>query len=282
MKIKSRPALHATLWLACGICPILAAGSAAREADPNAPKKTSRWALTNEHGEVLYEDRPEYEFQFARLMYTENPNYVRFGGIFGETRWTTDSPSAEIHLSQGIRRLTRIHAASEPTAVALTDDTLFDHPLIYAVEVGGWDLSEKEAARLREYLDRGGTLLVDDFHGTWEWTGFMESLSRVYPDRQVVDIPDGDAVFHILYDLTDRPQIPGWGSVLRGVTFERDGYQPHWRGIYDDKNRLTVIINFNMDMGDAWEHADNPEYPQHLTGIAYRITINQILYAMTH
>jgi len=283
MKINSRSALHATLWLVCGICPILAAGSAARDTDANGPKIVSRWVLTNEHGEVLYEDQPQHEFQFARLMYSENPNYARgFGGAFGEMRWTTDSPSAEMHLSQGIRRLTRVNAASEPTAVAIMDETLFDHPLIYGVEVGGWDLSEKEAARLREYLDRGGTLVVDDFHGTWEWAGFMESLSRVYPDRQVVDIPDSDQVFHILYDLEDRPQIPGWGSVLRGVTFERDGYRPHWRGVYDEKNRLTVIINFNMDMGDAWEHADNPEYPQHLTGIAYRITINQILYAMTH
>ncbi len=70
------------------------------------------------------------------------------------------------------------------------------------------------------------------------------------------------------------------------MTYEQDGYQPHWRGIYDDdgygNRRLTVIINHDMDMGDAWENADNPYYPQPLTGTAYRITIDYILYAMTH
>ena len=150
------------------------------------------------------------------------------------------------------------------------------------MDVGGWDLSPKEPARLREYLDRGGTLIVDDFHGSYEWAGFMESLSRVFPDREVVDIPDNDPIFHVLYDLNDRPQIPGLGSVYRGVTYEQDGYRPHWRGVYDDSNRLAVIINFNMDMGDAWENADNPDYPQPLTGIAYRFAINYLLYAMSH
>jgi hypothetical protein len=110
----------------------------------------------------------------------------------------------------------------------------------------------------------------------------MESMARVYPDRPVVDIADSDPGWHVLYDLDERPQIPGLGSVLRGVTYEQDGYQAHWRGIYDESHRLTVIINHDMDMGDAWENADNPYYPQPLTGTAYRITINYILYAMTH
>ena len=70
--------------------------------------------------------------------------------------------------------------------------------------------------------------------------------------------------------------------MLRGVTYEQDGVTPHWRGVYDDHGRLTVIINWNMDMGDAWENADNPIYPQPLTGIAYRFAINYLLYAMTH
>jgi hypothetical protein len=266
--------------LLCAVWPLLAASSM-QGAGKQPPSVQGRWMMTNEHGEVLYKDQPKFEFQFARLIYSENPSFSR-GWRFGAQRWTTDSPSAEIHLSQGIRRLTRVSTAPEGTAVMLEDENLFDHPLLYAVEVGGWDLSEKEAARLREYLDRGGTLIVDDFHGSYEWAGFMESLHRVFPDRQVVDIPDDDPVFHVLYDLDDRPQIPGLGSVYRGVTYEQDGYRPHWRGVYDDSNRLAVIINFNMDMGDAWENADNPDYPQPLTGIAYRFAINQLLYSMSH
>jgi len=268
------------LFVMLGSWPMLVAGSA-QDVNRDSPAIRGRWVMTNEHGEVLFKDQPQFEFQFARLIYSENPDFSRGWGL-GAARWTTDSPAAEIHLVQGIRRLTRVSTAPEGTAISLDDDDLFDHPFLYAVEVGGWDLSQKEAARLREYLDRGGTLVVDDFHGSREWNGFMASMSWVYPDRPVVDIPDADEVFHILYDLDERPQIPGLGSVLRGVTFEQDGYQPHWRGIYDDDHRLTVVINFNMDMGDAWENADNPAYPQPLTGIAYRFAINYLLYAMTH
>ncbi len=124
--------------------------------------------------------------------------------------------------------------------------------------------------------------MVDDFHGSLEWEGFLQSMRRVYPDRAVVEIPDSSEVWHVLYDLVDKPQIPGIYAVMNGVTYEKDGYTPHWRGIYDDQGRLAVAINFNMDLGDAWEHADNPVYPQPLTATAYRIAINYLLYSMTH
>ena len=280
MALHPRSLLRPAAGLLFAAFPLLAASSM-QDVEGGSPSIQGRWVMTNEHGEVLFKDQPKFEFQFARLVYSENPSMSR-GWRFGAQRWTTDSPAAEIHLSQGIHRLTRVSTAPEGTAIALEDENLFDHPFLYAVEVGGWDLSQKEAARLREYLDRGGTLVVDDFHGSYEWAGFMESLSRVFPDRPVVEIPDDDQVFHILYDLNDRPQIPGLGSVYRGVTYEQDGYRPHWRGVYDDNKRLAVIINFNMDMGDAWENADNPDYPQPLTGIAYRFAINYLLYAMSH
>jgi hypothetical protein len=220
------------------------------------------------------------EFSFTRLMYASNPWIARGWG--GRPMWTTDAPEAETHFLQGVRRLTRINAASEGTAVSLEDDELFDHPFLYAVEVGTWFLDENDAARLREYLLRGGFLMVDDFHGVAEWESFMESMRRVFPDRPVVEIHDTDEVFHVLYDLDERTQIPGIYSVMNGTTYEKGGVTPHWRGIYDDEGRLVVVINFNMDMGDAWEHADWPQYPEPLTALAYRFGINYLLYSMTH
>ncbi|HEY1284230.1 MAG TPA: DUF4159 domain-containing protein [Steroidobacteraceae bacterium] len=281
MRLKPASYLRKLLYLALGVWPVLVAGSAPDRAS-TSPAVNGRWVLTVEHGEVFYKDDPKYEFQMARLIYSENPNFARNYGFYGGLRWTTDAPDAEIHLMQGVRRLTRVYAAPEGTAISLDDDDLFNHPFLYAVEVGGWDLSNAEAARLREYLDRGGFLIVDDFHGSYEWAGFMESMSRVFPDRPVVDIKNADELFHVLYDLNEHPQIPGLGSVLRGVTYEQDGVTPHWRGVYDEHNRLCVVINWNMDMGDAWENADNPLYPQPLTGIAYRFAINYVIYAMTH
>jgi hypothetical protein len=221
------------------------------------------------------------EFEFVRLVYTSHPDFSRsWGGPWGD--WTTDFPGAETHFLQGIRRLTRVRAPRDAIALKLTDDALFDHPFLYAVEVGRWLLSDQEARRLREYLLRGGFLMVDDFHGTREWHNFMASMSRVFPDRPVVELTDESEILHVLYDLDRTVQIPVIVGAITGRTWEQDGYTPHWRGIYDDRGRLMVMINFNMDLGDAWEHADHPQYPQPLTALAYRYGINYLIYAMTH
>jgi hypothetical protein len=181
-----------------------------------------------------------------------------------------------------VRRLTRLDAAGDGAMLSILDEQLFDYPWLYAVEVGGWSLSEAEAARLREYLLRGGSLVVDDFHGTGEWAGFVEGMRRVFPDRPIVDVVPESSLFHVVYDLDDPVQIPGIGSIVNGVTYEKDGITPHWRGIYDDEGRLMVVICFNMDLGDAWEHADTPQYPLQFTRRAYQYAINYIVYAMTH
>ncbi|MDX1562893.1 MAG: DUF4159 domain-containing protein, partial [Gammaproteobacteria bacterium] len=161
-------------------------------------------------------------------------------------------------------------------------DELMDYPWLYAVEVGRWYLDEADAAQLREYLLRGGFLMVDDFWGTQQWYVFEDSMRRVFPDRPIVEIPDDDVLMHLLYDLNKDIQIPGVSYFRTGVTYQQDGYTPHWRGIYDDDGRLMVAINFNMDLGDAWEHADDPRYPNPMTALAYRFGVNYIIYAMTH
>ncbi|MCL6543981.1 MAG: DUF4159 domain-containing protein [Bryobacteraceae bacterium] len=220
------------------------------------------------------------EFYWARLRYQD---FRGWGGRRGFGRsWTTDYPKNDRLLLQAVRRLTRIHARSMEHVVDLESDDLFNYPFLYAVEVGHWDLSDAEAKKLREYLDRGGFLMVDDFHGTLEWQVFMMGLSKVFPDRPVVDIEDKDAIFHVLYDLDQRVQIPGIAALWNGVTYERDGVVPRWRAVYDDKGRIVVAICHNMDLGDAWEWADRPEYPEHYASLAFRIAINYIIYAMTH
>jgi hypothetical protein len=217
------------------------------------------------------------EFDFVRLVYSTDPGYGRRRGS-----WSTDYPEAEYFLTGAIRRLTRIGIGPQGKNLPIMDDALFDHPWLYAVEVGQWSLSDEEAARLREYLLRGGFLVVDDFHGTYEWEVFAAGMRKVFPDRPIVDIPPSDPVFHVVFDIVDHVQIPGIQVAYSGQTFERDGYDPQWRGIYDDEGRLMVVINFNMDLGDAWEHADVPEYALKYSTRAYQYAINYIIYAMTH
>ena len=203
-----------------------------------------------------------------------NADTVRAGSPIGRMR--------KFHLLQGLDRLTRIDAANESRLVSIMDEDLFDYPLVYAVEPGRWQFTHEEAARLRDYLLRGGFLWVDDFHGSSEWSGFAAGLKQIFPDRRIVDIPQTDSVFHTVFDIQELEQIPGIMAAMQGVTFERDGYTPHWRGIYDDDHRLLVLINHNMDLGDAWEHADVPEYALRYTNQAYQHAINTIVYAMTH
>jgi len=220
------------------------------------------------------------EFHFARLAFGA---YGRpFSNYPGEP-WLRDWPDAEDHFLEGLRRLTRINGDGESRQVSLLTDDLFDYPVIYAVKVGYWDLNSQEASRLREYLLRGGFLIVDDFHGPGEWGQFVSTLNRVFPDRSVLEIADNDEIFHVLYDLDDRQQIPGRQAVYNGVSWEHpQGMPEYWRAIKDDDGRIMVAINFNMDMGDAWEHADDAFYPEPITALAYRIGINYIIYTMTH
>ena len=216
-----------------------------------------------------------HEFAFARLVHES----ARPGDW---PRWQADWPEAEAHFNEGLGRLTAIDVGGEGVLVSLADDALWDHPWLYAVEVGALALSASDAARLREYLLRGGFLVIDDFHGAAEWEGFARALRRVFPDRPVVEL-DGDlAAFHVPFELGEREQIPGIRALMSGRTWEKGGRHPAWRGILDDAGRAMVAINFNQDIGDAWEHADDARYPQPLTSQAYRLGVNYVVYAMTH
>jgi hypothetical protein len=217
------------------------------------------------------------EFAFARLRYRS----IGRGFFFRGGSWGTDSNKAERQFARGIRRLTRIHTRSVEQIIDADSNEVFNWPWLYAVEVGHWQLSDSQAKRLRDYLDRGGFLMVDDFHGSFEWSVFMASLRKIFPDRPVVDIPNNDPIFHVLYDLDERFQVPGLQYVYTGRTYEKDGVEPHWRAIYDQKGRIQVAICHDMDLGDAWEWADDPQYPEKYASLAYRMGINYIVYAMT-
>ncbi|HWB83148.1 MAG TPA: DUF4159 domain-containing protein [Bryobacteraceae bacterium] len=225
------------------------------------------------------------EWTYARLMFPPGANdgyRGRFDGDFrlGLSLWTQDYPRADRHFSQAVRRLTRIQVRSVEQPVSLEEGDVFDWPWIYAVQVGEWGLTPAEAKVLREYLLRGGFFMADDFHGTLEWQVFEQSMKLVFPDRPIVEIPDDDPIFHTVYDITDRFQIPGAAHLRLG--YKNDGIGGHWRGIYDDHGRVMIAISFNSDMGDAWEFADDPRYPERFSGLAIRIGINDIVYAMTH
>jgi hypothetical protein len=227
------------------------------------------------------------EFYWSRLRYNAADDYGGGGGRafgFGYSfaGWSRDYPKADRQFLEALKRLTRIQMRSYEQVVDLDSDDIFNYPWVYAVQVANWSFTDAEAKRLREYLLKGGFLMVDDFHGTDDWERFMTGIRQVLPDRPVEDLPDSDEIFHVLYDLSDRFQIPGEQYVNTGRTYEKDGYVPKWRAIRDDKGRIIVAICHNMHLGDAWEWADIPEYPENFSSMAFRIGINYIVYGMTH
>jgi hypothetical protein len=237
---------------------------------------------------------PDYqektEWAFARLMYPAIPG-GRYGRGFrfgagqwsqGFSIWTQDYPRADRHFSQAIRRLTRIHVRSVEQPVNLDDGDEYDWPWLYAVQTGHWKLTDAQAKSMREYLLRGGFFMCDDFWGEDEWTVFMDTMRRVFPEREVVDLPNRDQIFHAVYDLDDRYQVASEGSVQRGRSFKCEPCPDRWRGIYDDRGRVMVAITFQSDVGDSWEWADAPYYPERYAALGIRIGINYVVYAMTH
>jgi len=229
------------------------------------------------------------EWAFARLMYPPGPLDGYRGRFDGDWRrglslWTQDYPRADRHFSEAVRRLTRLHVRSVEQPVSLDDgDDVYNWPWLYAVQVGEWGLNSDEAKVLREYLLRGGFFMADDFHGSEEWAEFDRRIKQVFPDRPIVEIPDDDPIFHTVFDLNDRFQVPGAEHLRQGCkNCYNGGVGAHWRGIYDDKGRVMVAISYNSDLGDAWEWADYPEYPEKFSGLAIRVGVNYVVYAMTH
>ncbi len=236
----------------------------------------------------------EGEFHFVRTEYTDLPQYHRRFGFAsrnaqGDGWWMVDWPDADDHFSLGVRRLTRIDVG-EPHHFRLTDNQLFDHPWIYATQTGWWGLTDAECARLGEYLLRGGFLVVDDMWGPTpdQWEVFRSTMERALPNHPIVEVAQTDHVMHVLYDIEqkDLTWIPGTRHLWRGYNgievHQPEGTSPAWRAINDDKNHMVVAVNYNTDIGDAWEYADSPMYPEAMTALAYRYGVNYIVYSMTH
>jgi hypothetical protein len=232
------------------------------------------------------------DFHFVRVEYVDLPQFRRgFGFVSRGGRangwWAQDWPDADNHFTKGIQRLTRIDIG-EPVHLPLTDDRIYDYPWIYVTQAANWDLTKAETDRLRDYLLRGGFLVTDDFWGPDEWEYFAEVMNRVLPNHPITDLLETDSVMHVLYDIQekDRTYIPGSRHLYRGpggtIQIAQQAGNPAWRAMYDDKQRMVVAVNFNTDVGDAWEFADVPYYPEAMTTLAYRYGINYIIYSMTH
>src|SRR5689334_353234 len=204
-------------------------------------------------------------FTFVRVKYHVDGRYGP-GHTPPDERWMIDFPEADLNLAYRLQQLTSLKVNPDTRTLELTEKELFDYPFIYMVEVGRMTFTDEEVPILRNYLLNGGFLMVDDFWGEREWRNFHEQIKRIFPEREPVDLDISDPIFHSVFDLQQKPQIPGephWAEfVATGKTWEReDAKEVHYRGIRDDKGRLMVMICHNTDLGDGWEReGDNEGY----------------------
>jgi len=221
-------------------------------------------------------------FTFARVRYS---SYGRGGWGYGGGRWATDYPDADLNFSYRLQQLTAIETDPNGKVLELTDDAIFDYPLLYLIEPGDMYLDDAEVAALRKYCLNGGFLWVDDFWGEREWANFYENIKRVFPEREPLELPLEHEVFHCVYDLKKKPQVPSIHGWYNGVTAERyDAQEPHYRAIFDDKGRIMSLICHNTDLGDGWERegVDPGYFKEFSEKWSYPLGINILVYAMTH
>jgi hypothetical protein len=215
---------------------------------------------------IQQNEPPPTEMVIARWRFTTN-------GRIGHMGWSHNYPDAEIHLNQMISETTRMDVSPESYKIVdLNTPEVFQYPFAYISEPGEMDLSESELKNLREYIDRGGFIIVDDFDGQWQWDQFRRQMFRAFPERSLVRLNGEEEIFHTFFDI---PDLEIWGPYVPGE-------DPIFYGFHNSQGDLAMVVCFNNDFANFWDWIDNSRYPLKPSSEAFRMGINFVIYATTH
>ena len=212
----------------------------------------------------------DYGFRFVRIRF-ESP--YGWGGR-GGAPWAHDYPIAEENFYTALERTTSIQVLRPNMVLEISDDRIYDYSMLYLCEPGYWDMSEEDVPRLREYLERGGFLMFDDFRGEYEWMNLYEQMQRVFPGNEPVELPPSHPIWSIYFDI-DPVAAPSLVSGYLGST-TADRYMAY----FDESGRLMALANRNQDIGDGWEYP-NRDFANAST-VSFQMGINFLMYALTH
>jgi len=212
-------------------------------------------------------------FVYARVRYHLQP-YWR-----GEVPWHHDYPDGDTMFPTSLGRLTTTDTDFNSFQIVDIDSKeLFKYPFVYMSEPGFLNLLPADIKNLREYLDRGGFLLMDDFRGNEfdnsQFENMHEQMQKLFPDREMAPVPSTHPIFHSFYDIDPKNMLPPYRMYNSG--------EPQFLGISDAKGNLQVMIDFNNDISEYWQALDVGQCSLHDAGLAVELGVNYAVYAMTH
>ena len=236
------------------------------------------------------------DFQWIRGQYTNHAGGSRGFGRRGRGGgwWDTDYPDSDENFLRGVQRYTNIDTnPRNHEFIELTDPRLFENIFLYMnwkrVPIGssysGPNFSPAEIEALREFMFRGGFVMVDDFWGQPHLDDMFMEMGKIFPEREIIKLNNTHEIFHVFFDIDEVAQVPG-----RMVTWDFGGfmnlddpsYPPEVYAVLDDDGRVMMVANYNTDLGDGWEHTFYKGYPTKATNDAYKIGINFLMYAFSH
>jgi hypothetical protein len=236
------------------------------------------------------EEGPEYNgrFTYVRIRFGDSDadmrdlgtrSFRRGRGRGREAPWSHDWPRAEVNFAKILEATTYIDTYSEGAAgriLTLDDPELFKYPVATIIEVGYWRPSETEAANLREYLLKGGFLIVDDFRDEWAIQNFAYQMQRILPEYRIQYVSEDHEIFNSFFRIEDpMALVPPYGR-----------NPPQYLALFEDNDpengRIMVMINWNQDLQEYWEFSDRGYYPIDLSNEAYQFGVNYLIYAFTH
>jgi hypothetical protein len=219
------------------------------------------------------------KFTLARVRFTSGLSGWFGGrgrrGRGGGAPWAHDYPSSERNFMKILAEVTKLDVNSDGHIVSFDSEDIFKFPIAYICEVGYLDMSETEVQNMREYLLRGGFLIVDDFRGERDLYNFVQQMKMVFPDRSLELIPKDHSIFNCFYDISDLKLPPP-------PTYRYEYLNPQYYGMSDDKDRLMMVVNYDTDIGDYWEWSHDPFWPISETNEAYKYGVNYVMYALSH
>jgi hypothetical protein len=215
---------------------------------------------------VVQNEAPPTDLVVARWRFGTN-------GRIGHMGWAHNYPESDQNLNEFLERATGIDVeAGSYRIVELGSDEVFDYPFAYVSEPGEMELTEKEVENLREFIHRGGFILVDDFDGPWQLEQFQSQLRRAFPDRALSPLTIQHRLFDAHFELHD----------LQGMAEHVPGGEIVYYGLFDDKGRLAIAAGHNNDLANFWEWYNTPSMPLKPGADAFRLGTNAVIYAMTH